>query len=205
MTPIILASSSPYRRQVLAKLGLDFNWETPDIDETPLAGETAASLVKRLAKEKALALAERYPESLIIGSDQVATLDQEILGKPHSHSRAKAQLLAANGRTLTFMTGLCLHNAKTKHNHISCETYSVSFRSLSKAQIDNYLLREKPYDCAGSFKSEGLGISLFDRLEGDDPNTLIGLPLIALIKMLDKEGLDVLGHTATELQAIPTQ
>lgn len=194
MAPIILASSSPYRRQVLAKLGLDFNCEAPDIDESPLAGESAASLVKRLAKEKALVLAERYPESLIIGSDQVATLDQEILGKPHNHSRAKAQLLAANGRTLVFMTGLCLYNTKTKQSHISCETYSVSFRTLSEAQIDNYLLREKPYDCAGSFKSEGLGISLFDRVEGDDPNTLVGLPLIALVKMLDEEGIDVLGH-----------
>src|SRR5690554_1108022 len=205
MTPIILASSSPYRRQVLAKLGLDFSWETPDIDETPLVGETAASLVKRLAKEKALALAERYPESLIIGSDQVATLDQEILGKPHSHSRAKAQLLAANGRTLTFITRLCLHNANTKHNHISCETYSVSYRSLSEAEIDNYLLRGKCYDCAGRFKSEGLGIRLFDRLDGDEPGTLIGLPLIALIKMLHKEGVDVLGRTAKELQAVPAQ
>lgn len=194
MTSIILASSSPYRRQVLAKLGLDFCCEAPDIDEAPSAGEDAASLVKRLAKQKALALADNYPESLIIGSDQVATLDHQILGKPHTHSRAKAQLLAANGRTLTFMTGICLYNTTTKHSQDSCETYSVSFRMLSEAQIDNYLLREKPYDCAGSFKSEGLGISLFDRLEGDDPNTLVGLPLIALIRMLNKEGVDVLNQ-----------
>lgn len=199
MTSIILASSSPYRRQVLAKLGLDFSCEAPDIDEAPSAGENAASLVKRLAKQKALALAENYPESLIIGSDQVATLDQEILGKPHTHSRAKAQLLAANGRTLTFMTGICLHNTKTKLSQVSCETYSVSFRMLTEAQIDNYLLREKPYDCAGSFKSEGLGISLFDRLEGDDPNTLVGLPLIALIRMLNKEGVDVLNQKTAYL------
>lgn|SRR5690554_926663 len=194
MTSIILASSSPYRRQVLAKLGLDFCCEAPDIDEAPSAGEDAASLVKRLAKQKACALADSYPESLIIGSDQVATLDHQILGKPHTHSRAKAQLLAANGRTLTFMTGICLYNTTTKHSQVSCETYSVSFRMLSEAQIDNYLLREKPYDCAGSFKSEGLGISLFDRLEGDDPNTLVGLPLIALIRMLNKEGVDVLNQ-----------
>lgn len=192
MTLIVLASSSPYRRALLDKLGIIYKFESPDIDESPAVNESARSLVLRLSKAKALALTQRHPDSLIIGSDQVAVLDGEILGKPLTHARATEQLLRSSASKVTFLTGLCLHNSATGVSRVVCERYSVQFRSLKKQQIENYLTREKPYDCAGSFKSEGLGISLFEKLEGTDPNTLVGLPLIALINLLNEEGVDVL-------------
>ncbi len=193
MPRLLLASSSVYRRQLLDKLGLPYGWQAPAVDESPLPGEAPESLVLRLAEAKARALAGSHPDSLIIGSDQVTCLDDQILGKPLTLDRAKEQLLAARGRHLTFYTSLCVLNTGSGVCQMHCELFHVHFRLLTDTQIDNYLTREMPLDCAGSFKSEGLGISLFHRLEGRDPNSLVGLPLIALVDMLNKEGIDVLG------------
>ncbi len=192
MQTILLASSSRYRRQLLSRLGLAFEHRAPDVDEAALPGETAEQLVSRLAKAKASALTHLYPNALIIGSDQVAVLDNQIIGKPHTHERAQAQLHAASGKTVRFKTGLCLLNSSTGHSQLAVEELSVSFRLLTHEQIDQYLHREQPYDCAGSFKCEGLGIALFTGMTGNDPNTLIGLPLIRLTDMLINEGVDPL-------------
>ncbi|KEA61901.1 Maf/YceF/YhdE family protein [Marinobacterium lacunae] len=189
---LVLASSSSYRRALLDKLGLDYICDRPDIDESSQENENADDLVKRLSLEKARAVATRHPNALIIGSDQVATLDDHILGKPLTHSRAIEQLSLTSGRTVKFLTGLCLLNANTGQYQLDTIEFDVVFRELTPKQIENYLIREKPYDCAGSFKSEGLGIALFRALQGDDPNSLIGLPLIRLVDMLQSEGLDVL-------------
>lgn len=189
---ILLASSSPYRRKLLEKLGLDFEWASPEIDETAKPGEQPEQLVRRLAEEKARRLATTHPNYLIIGSDQIASLNNHILGKPHTHAKAAAQLKSFCLREVTFLTGLCLFNARTKHTQTTVESYRVKFRSLTEAQIENYLHREQPYDCAGSFKAEGLGICLFERFDGEDPNTLVGLPLIALTSMLINEGVEPL-------------
>jgi MAF protein len=191
MPKLLLASSSPYRRQLLDKLGLDYQWRAPDIDETALPDEPPQDLVIRLATRKAKALASDFPDHLIIGSDQVAVLNGKILGKPGNIGKARKQLMAASGNSVTFLTGLCLFNSRTFHTQQSCEEYSVTFRELSEQQIEKYLQKDQPFNCAGSFKAEGLGISLFKKLQGDDPNTLIGLPLIALIDMLNEEGIDV--------------
>lgn len=193
MLPILLASGSLYRRQLLDKLGIEYQWYAPDIDESLLPDEPAATLVVRLAEQKARALAAEYPRQLIIGSDQVAVLNGQILGKPGSFERAREQLMAASGTTVTFFTGLCLLNSATGNCQTSCENYSVTFRTLSATLIEKYLQQDQPFDCAGSFKAEGLGICLFSKLAGDDPNTLIGLPLIALITMLNNEGINVPG------------
>lgn len=192
MHPIVLASSSVYRRALLEKLGLEFIARSPDIDETPLPGESPAELVERLARQKALALAKDFPGHLIIGSDQAACLDGHILGKPGDRARARRQLQAASGRRVRFLTGLCLLDSSSGSLQSAVETFTVHFRRLSDAQIDRYLEREQPFDCAGSFKSEGLGIALFERLEGDDPNALIGLPLIRLVTMLEAAGRPVI-------------
>lgn len=192
MSRLVLASSSPYRRQLLDRLGLDYHWQAPDIDETALPREPAADLALRLAEQKARALAEMFPDHLIIGSDQVCILDSQLLAKPGSFAKAQEQLFAASGRSLVFYTGLCLLNTHSWNCQNLLEPYTVVFRDLSQQQIDNYLRREQPFDCAGSFKAEGLGISLFKRLEGRDPNALIGLPLIGLIDLLEKEGISVL-------------
>lgn len=189
MLPIILASSSPFRREILAKLGLEFTTLSPDIDEQAKAGEIPEKLVLRLAIEKAQAVAQKYDSGLVIGSDQLAVIDGEILGKPGNHENAVKQLRHASGKTVIFYTGLCLFNAETQQQQAEVVPFKVVFRELSDEQIENYLNAEQPYNCAGSFKSEGLGISLFERLEGDDPNTLIGLPLIRLIRMLEAEGV----------------
>ena len=194
---ILLASSSVYRRQLLQKLGLTFEWASPDIDESHQPEEDPAQLVYRLAEAKARRLASTYPTHLIIGSDQVATIDHQILGKPYTHAAAFAQLTQFRQREVIFLTGLCLFNPATKRIQTSVETYKVRFRDLTDTQIENYLQREQPYDCAGSFKSEGLGICLFDKFAGDDPNTLVGLPLIALTRMLAKEGIDPLDQFAS--------
>jgi septum formation protein len=191
MRKLLLASSSLYRRQLLEKLQLDFDWDKPDIDETPNTGETPTDLVLRLASVKAKALASKYPQHLIIGSDQVAAFNHQIIGKPGNHQKAFAQLKTFSGNKVIFYTGLCLFNPQTQTCHTQVETYQVHFRNLTDAQIENYLQRETPYDCAGSFKSEGLGISLFQSMEGRDPNSLIGLPLIALVDLLEKEGVSV--------------
>lgn len=195
MIKILLASSSIYRRKLLSNLGLDFEWESPDIDETPLRDEPAEKLVARLANNKAIALSDKHPEKLIIASDQVAILENQILGKPHTYDNAFAQLKAASGKIMHFKTALHLLNTKTKQTQSATEVFSVHFRSLTDKQIAGYLKKERPYDCAGSFKSEGLGIALFTKLTGEDPNTLIGLPLIRLIDMLKNEGIDPLSTT----------
>jgi MAF protein len=192
MQQLILGSSSPFRAELLEKLNLTFTQVSPDIDETPAAGETPTQLVKRLASSKALEIAKTHPEALIIGSDQVAVIDNDILGKPGNHQNAMAQLKRASGQDVTFLTGLALYNAKNQHMQSAVEPFTVHFRKLSESQIDFYLKKEQPYQCAGSFKSEGFGISLFSKLVGDDPNTLIGLPLIRLIDMLNHEHIDVL-------------
>ena len=192
MPELVLASSSTYRQALLKKLGLPFLCASPDIDETELSGETPRELTLRLAIAKARALAARFPKHLIIGSDQVASIDDEILGKPGSEGNACAQLRRASGRRVEFFTGLCLLDSETGSTQTSVERFVVHFRALTEAQIRAYIRKEMPLDCAGSFKSEGLGIALFERLEGDDPNTLIGLPLIRLTQMLEKAGLSVL-------------
>lgn len=192
MQQLILGSSSPFRSELLAKLGLPFMTASPDIDESTLKGETPEQLVKRLSEQKALAIAAKHSDALIIGSDQVAVLDEQILGKPGNHENAVKQLTASSGKTVRFLTGLALYNSQTKHMQSLVEAFDVSFKTLSTEQIEFYLQQEQPYQCAGSFKSEGFGISLFSKLNGDDPNTLIGLPLIKLIQLLAAEGIDTL-------------
>lgn len=192
MKSLVLASSSPYRGQLLAKLGMPFKQDSPDINETPLENETAEDLVQRLASEKARELANKHPASLIIGSDQVACFENRIIGKPGNHENAHAQLKSFSGQSVEFCTGLCLLNSETQESQINLARFRVHFRELTASRIDAYLHKEQPYDCAGSFKSEGLGIALFSKLEGDDPNSLIGLPLILLTDMLLKEGFDPL-------------
>ncbi len=191
MQPIILASSSPYRRQLLSRLGLPFESANPAIDETRFPSEQAQTLVKRLSEAKAQALRSAHPEALIIGSDQVAEHQGEILCKPGSRERAIAQLTATSGQRVSFHTGISLLNAKSGMLQTEAPTYTVHFRPLTRQQIERYVDAEQPFDCAGSFKMEGLGISLFEKLEGDDPNTLIGLPLIRLVAMLAREGIAV--------------
>ena len=188
---LILASTSPFRRDLLARLGLPFTVQAPDADETPQPGEDAPTLVARLATRKAQVVARHHPEALIIGSDQAAVLDDEIIGKPGDHERAAAQLRRASGRTMTFYTGLCLLDGASGLQQVAVEPFRVVFRALTEPRIERYLRREQPYHCAGSFKSEGLGIALFERLEGDDPTSLIGLPLIRLIRMLEAAGVEV--------------
>ncbi|SDS36164.1 MAF protein [Halopseudomonas xinjiangensis] len=191
MTRLILASGSPYRRDLLQRLGIEFECCSPDIDETPLSSESAEDLTMRLAKTKAHALAERYPAHLIIGSDQVALLDGEPVSKPGNHAEATIQLRRSSGRCITFSTALCLLNTANGRLQLAVERFHVTFRKLSDDSIERYLHAERPYDCAGSFKMEGLGISLFASLRGDDPNSLIGLPLIRLCDMLANEGINL--------------
>jgi len=189
---LILASTSPYRKALLERLGVPFETIAPNVDEQHLPGESPSQLVRRLAEAKARAITEHHGDALIIGSDQVAVLDDAVLGKPGNHGNAVHQLQRAAGKRVTFHTGLCLLDAATQRSQCDVIVFSVVFRQLSDAQIEHYLQREQPYNCAGSFKSEGLGIALFDRLEGDDPTALIGLPLIRLVRMLEKEGVEVI-------------
>ena len=191
MLPLILASSSPYRRELLARLHLPFDWAAPDIDERRIDDEPAVDLVKRLAREKAQALADRFPAHLIIGSDQVAVLGEQILGKPHTFDKACEQLLAASGNHVSFLTGVALLNSATGACQVDCVPFSVHMRELDLPRIERYLRIEQPYDCAGSFKCEGLGISLFQSTHGCDATSLIGLPLIRLVDMLIKEGVSI--------------
>lgn len=191
MLPLVLASSSPYRRELLNRLRLPFSWSAPAIDETRQPDEDADALVRRLAKEKACALSATHPRHLIIGSDQVAILGQQVLGKPHTLERARAQLLAASGNSITFLTGLALLNSENGNCQVDCIPFTVHFRQLSEAQVMRYLHAEQPFDCAGSFKAEGLGISLFRSTEGADATSLIGLPLIRLVDMLHDAGIDI--------------
>lgn len=188
MLPLVLASSSPFRRTLLEKLQLPFSCRSPEVDETPLTGESARNLVLRLAEAKAQAARSNTPE-LIIGSDQVALFDNEIIGKPLKHAKAVRQLQRFSGHEVTFLTSLCLLNSASGRKHSLVEPFTVRFRSLSDDQIERYLHREQPYQCAGSFKCEGYGITLFEQLRGDDPNALVGLPLIRLVELLARESI----------------
>jgi septum formation protein len=190
--PLVLASSSPYRQALLERLNLPFSSFTPNIDESQLANESAIALVRRLAETKARAAVSHYPTALIIGSDQVALLDDMILTKPHNHANAVKQLELISGKQIDFLTGLCLLNAETKRVQLEVVRFGVKFRPLNAAQIESYLQHDKPYNCAGSFKSEGLGIALLERMVGNDHSAVIGLPLISLVKMLAAENIDVL-------------
>lgn len=186
---LILASSSSYRRKLLSQLGLIFDTISPNVDESALAGETTAAQVVRLACLKARTVASGYNNALVIGSDQLADCEGETLGKPGQHDKALTQLQRLAGKTVTFQTGLCLHNTTTGRIQAQAVPFQVRFRALPEEALDRYLKREQPYDCAGSFKSEGLGITLFEWMRGDDPNALVGLPLITLVTMLRVEGV----------------
>jgi len=189
---LVLASTSIYRKELLNRLGLPFVTAAPQVDESLQPDESPQQLVRRLAEVKARAVAARYPDALIIGSDQVATVEGRILGKPGGHEQAVAQLRLASGKRLQFLTGLCLLNAHTGEAQVEVVPFTVVFRALDDRQIENYLRRERPYHCAGAFKSEALGIALCTRLTGDDPTALIGLPLIRLAGMLENEGLSAI-------------
>jgi septum formation protein len=189
---LILASSSAYRRELLQRLRLPFEAISPDIDETPLAGETPDATALRLAREKAAAIAARHPDTLVIGSDQVATLDGAQIGKPGDHARALEQLRTMRGRQVVFHTALCLWDGRAAARApVQAENVRtlVTFRHLPDAELDAYLRIEQPYDCAGSAKNEGLGIALLERIDSNDPTALTGLPLIALTGMLRRAGV----------------
>jgi len=190
--PLYLASTSVYRKALLEKLTTNFHTAKPDVDETPLSGETPEQLVLRLAEAKARAIAANLTEGLVIGSDQVAVFAGKILGKPHTVDNAFAQLASFSGHAVTFLTGLAVVDAKNQQAKVCLEPFVVHFRHLTEVEIHNYIAREQPLNCAGSFKSEGLGITLFEKLEGNDPNSLIGLPLIKLHAMLKEFGADLL-------------
>jgi len=189
---LILASSSVYRRELLTRLQLPFSCVTPDVDESALAHELPQETALRLAQVKARKVALDNPNALIIGCDQVATLDNIQLGKPLTHENATKQLRLMRGREVIFHSALCLYNPLTLKMHAEVVPYVVTFRDLSDAQIESYLIKEQPYQCAGSAKSEGLGIAIIEKMTGDDPNALIGLPLIKLVSMLFNEGVNVI-------------
>jgi MAF protein len=186
---LILASTSPFRKEILNKLEVEFDTVSPEIDESAVAPQ---QLVERLSIAKAKAVADNNKSALVIGSDQVSVIDNQIIGKPHTHENAVKQLQNASGKTVTFYTGLCLYNSDTNQYQSEVVPFNVVFRELTEQKINSYLKKETPYNCAGSFKSEALGIVLFEKLEGDDPNTLMGLPLIRLVKMLEKENFSIL-------------
>ena len=191
MPRLILASTSPYRRDLLARLQLPFEAVAPEADETPLPNEAPAATAERLAVAKAQAVADRFPDALIIGSDQVAHLGETRFGKPGTRARAIDQLRTMSGHTVVFHTGLCLLNSATGRIHLRGIPTEVRFRELSDAEITRYLDREDALNCAGSARSEGLGIALLEAMRGDDPNALVGLPLIALCDMLRAEGIEL--------------
>ncbi len=193
--PIVLASSSQYRKKLLEKLGMPFICYSPDTCEQPLPEETPKALVTRLASEKAWAAAIQYPRHWIIGSDQVATVNNALLGKPGDEIQAVKQLTLCSGNTATFFTGLTLLNSQTGQQQNHCEPFHVAFRTLTQAQIRQYVQKEKPLDCAGSFKCERLGVVLFEKMTGNDPNSLTGLPLIALTSMFLQAGISPLDVT----------
>ncbi|MEY4884025.1 MAG: hypothetical protein RIS34_1879 [Pseudomonadota bacterium] len=189
---LILGSTSPYRRELLTRLRIPFEVVSPDVDETAGARETPQQLACRLAMAKARAVGDRYPASVVIGSDQVADLQGEALGKPHTHERAVAQLQRMRGKTVIFQTAVAVVCKDTKFAQMDLAQVKVVFRDLSDADIEAYLQAETPYDCAGSAKSEGLGISLLDSIENDDPTALVGLPLIRTCRMLRAAGMVLL-------------
>ena len=188
--PLVLGSTSRYRRELLGRLRLAFDVVAPEVDETPLPGEAPAALAQRLALGKARAVAASRPEAVVIGSDQVADLDGEPIGKPGTHERAVEQLRRMSGRTVIFQTALAVVRASTGFEQADLAPVRVTFRHLTDAEIERYLRLEQPYDCAGSAKSETLGIALLDAIESDDPTALVGLPLIRTARMLRAAGLD---------------
>lgn len=190
---LILGSTSPFRKELLERLQIDFSCISPDVDETHLEAESIEDMVMRLSELKAAAVAEQIKgqDALIIGSDQSAVLNGKPLTKPGNFENAVKQLTEASGQRIVFQTGLCLLNTLTGKKQTICESYTVVFKKLSAQTIKRYLEKEEPYNCAGSFKSEGLGIALFEKFEGEDPNSLIGLPLIKLVGMLENEGLEI--------------
>lgn len=188
---IILASSSVYRRELLQKLQIQFSCVSPKIDETPHPEEKPHQTALRLSREKARKVADEYPHALVIGCDQVAVLDNTVLGKPLNHQNASKQLQLMRGREVTFYSALCLLNAASGNMQSEVVPTLVKFRDYSDQTIENYLTKDQPYQCAGSAKSEGLGIVLIERMLGEDPNALVGLPLIKLITMLSNEGLNI--------------
>ena len=188
MLPLVLASTSPFRAELLLRLALPFETFAPEIDETPLSDESPEQMVRRLTAAKAAAARSRYPAHLIIASDQCAVHDDRIIGKPGRHDNAVQQLTSFAGEEVRFLTGLALLNTQTGTMQLDIVPFGVWFRKLTAAQIERYLHKEQPYNCAGSFKSEGLGITLFEKMAGDDPNALIGLPLIRLTTFLLNEG-----------------
>ncbi|MBE7941944.1 MULTISPECIES: Maf family nucleotide pyrophosphatase [Ramlibacter] len=187
--PVVLGSSSPYRRELMGRLRIPFEVEVPDVDETPRSGETPRDLALRLALAKARVVAQRRPGAVVIGSDQVADLDGEPLGKPGTHERATAQLRRMRGRTVVFQTALAVACAETGFEQADIAPVRVTFRDLSDREIETYLRAETPYDCAGSARSEGLGIALLEAIESDDPTALVGLPLIRTCRLLRAAGL----------------
>ncbi len=189
---ILLASTSVYRQQLLARLGVAFDVVDPRVDETPLPGEAAEELVARLAQATARAGAKGAHDALVIGADQVAVLDGEILGKPGNAEANRRQLQRAAGRRVQFFTGLCLFATQSRRARVEVVPFAVQFRKLTHEQIASYVEREQAFDCAGGFRCEGLGSALFERMEGSDPTALIGLPLLRLTQMLACEGVDVL-------------
>lgn len=192
MQTLILASSSPYRRELLQKLRIPFSCVKPEVDETPMAHEAPEETALRLAQDKARKVAQANPDALIIGCDQVATLNGLQIGKPGNHENAVKQLQMMRGKTVIFHSALCLFNAKTGEMQAENVPFAVTFRMLADAQIERYLSLEHPYDCAGSAKSEGLGIAVIEKMTGDDPNALVGLPLIKLVSMLQHAGISVI-------------
>lgn len=191
-TPLILGSTSVYRRELLARLRLPFSVESPHVDETPLPHEAPAALARRLALAKAVAVSERHPSAVVIGSDQVADLDGQALGKPGNHARAVAQLRQMSGKVVVFQTAVAVVCAKSNFCQQELAAVRVQFRELTATEIENYLQAEQPYDCAGSAKSEGLGIALLDSIESDDPTALVGLPLIRTARLLRAAGIPLL-------------
>jgi septum formation protein len=193
---LILASTSRYRRELLARLRLPFDVEAPDVDETPEGGERPEELAQRLAVAKARAVAARWPDAVVIGSDQVADLDGQCIGKPGTHERASAQLRAMSGRTVVFHTAVAVLRNATAYAGAAIVAVTVRFRDLTDAEIERYLRAEEPYDCAGSAKCETLGIALLEAIESDDPTALVGLPLIKTCDLLRHAGVDPLGSAA---------
>jgi septum formation protein len=191
MRTLVLASSSRYRRDALANLGIGFSTDAPEVDEAPRPGEAPEALAMRLALAKAQAVADRHPGALVIGSDQVAHLEGRLLGKPGTPARAAEQLRAASGRCVEFLTAVCLVGAPGRAPATHLDRTSVHFRTLTDPEITRYLSADEPWDCAGAFRCERLGIALFDRVNSDDPTALVGIPLIAVARMLRESGLDV--------------
>jgi septum formation protein len=189
---LVLASTSPFRKEILSRLHIAFETFAPLVDETPLENESPSQLVIRLSILKANSAKSEYPQALIIGSDQVAVIDNTILGKPGNHEQAVKQLNQVSGKQVDFLTGLSVINTETHQIQTDMVNFSVKFRQLTSTQIENYLKLDQPYNCAGSFKSEGLGIALLDRMIGSDPTSIIGLPLIRLVRMLEAEAFSII-------------